>query len=169
MYCSKKFRKSGWNSGKCQKYYKLFDSLAVDAYVTRRETQPDVASEQQWDFPDIWWNSDHLQPIQFSHFRSKQTGKNRKTEVEDISLCSLHIKNCMDMTQSNQPGRTRIRSHTVWRDEGIGPQSPSTLCFQHLLYPQAVRAPEDEWVPQATPLDVLNCEVWWGETRRGKV
>lgn len=102
-------------------------------------------------------------------FQSKQTRKNGITELEDISLCSLHIKNSMDTTQSNQLGRARIRSHTVWRDEGIGPESPTTPCSQHSLYPQAVRAPEDERVPQATPLDVLNCEVWCGETRRGKV
>lgn len=95
---AQKFGKSGWNSRKCQKYYKLFDSLAVDAYVTRKETQPDVASEQQWDFPNIWWNSDHLQPIQLSHFQSRQTRKNRITELEDISLCLLHIENCMGMT-----------------------------------------------------------------------
>lgn len=125
--------KSGWNSGKCQKYYKLLDSLAIDAYITRKETQPDVASEQQWDFPDIWLNCDHLQPIQSSHFKSRQTSKNRITEVEDTSLCSLHIKNSTDRTQSYQLGRAQIQppgSDPRQRREGqeIGPESPTSLC-----------------------------------------
>ena len=125
--------KSGWNSGKRQKYYKLFETLAIDAYIIRKETQPDVASEQQRDFPDIWLNCDHLQPIQSFHFKSKQTSKNRITEVEDTSLCSLHVKNSVDRTRSYQLGRAQIQlpgsdpTQCGERQE-IGPESSTALC-----------------------------------------
>lgn len=46
--------------------------------------------------------------------------------------------------------------------------SPPHSVPQHLLYPQAVRAPEDQRVSQAAALDVFDCEVWCGETRRRK-
>ena len=93
--------------------------------------------------------------------------------MEGTSLCSLHVKTSGDRTRAYQLGRARIQlpgsapTQCGERQE-TGPERRSTLRPSYLLYPQAVRAPEDERVSQAAALDVFNCEVWCGEKRRGK-
>lgn len=61
---------------------------------------------------------------------------------------------------------TSIRLPVTWSQAGNQARATHCSVLQHLLYTQAIRAPEDEGVSQATLLDVFNCKVWRGEKRK---